>query len=382
MKNRYLSLDIFRGATVALMIFVNNPGTFSHMYWPLDHAKWNGLTLADLVFPFFLFAVGNAMAFVMPGLKEKGDSSFFIKVFKRSAIIFSIGLLLNWTPFVKWDNDHLIFKDWGHLRIMGVLQRIAICYLLASMLAYFLDTRKAWITGSAILLGYWAICWFYGNPAGPYTLQGYYGTDVDKMLLGEKHLYAGEGLPFDPEGLSSTFAAVVQVLFGYLAGQMIIKHGKTQEMVNRLFYFGAILVVIGLCWNIFFPVNKKIWTSSYTVLTTGMAMIIIACLIYQIEFKNHRGKWMSFFDVFGKNPLFIFVLSGLIPRLLGLIRIPAVNDKGKQIYLSPLSWIYENVFKNIHHDLRVGSLAYSFFFITCLWAIGYYLYKKKIFIKV
>jgi predicted acyltransferase len=231
MNNRYLSLDIFRGATVALMILVNNPGSFSHIFWPLDHAEWNGCTLTDLVFPFFLFAVGNAAAFVIPRFKEKGDAAFLQKVMTRSILIFLIGLFLNWSPFLKWENDEIVFKTWETVRILGVLQRISICYLLASILIYYLSENKLIFTSISLLLFYWILCYFYGDAVEPYSLNGYFGTKVDIMLLRENHMYKGEGIAFEPEGLMSSISSTVEVLLGYLAGSFIQKKGKTFEML-------------------------------------------------------------------------------------------------------------------------------------------------------
>src|SRR6186997_2950708 len=171
MKERFYSLDVFRGATVALMILVNNPGSWSHIYAPFDHAAWHGCTPTDLVFPFFLFAVGNAMAFVMPRLETAGTGVFLRKVFKRAFLIFLIGILLSWIPFVKWDNDVLVFKSLGDVRILGVLQRIALCYLFASLLIYFLKAKGAMWAGVIILATYWLLCLAFGNPADPYSLE-------------------------------------------------------------------------------------------------------------------------------------------------------------------------------------------------------------------
>ncbi|RYY43856.1 MAG: DUF1624 domain-containing protein, partial [Chitinophagaceae bacterium] len=329
MNQRYYSLDVFRGATVALMILVNNPGSWGHIYAPLEHASWHGLTPTDLVFPFFLFAVGNAMAFVMPKLQAAGDAAFWKKVLKRTLLIFGIGILLHWFPFVRYDADgNLVARKWETLRIFGVLQRIAMCYFFASVAVYYLKLRGSFVFSCILLLGYWFLC-IAANPSDPYSLHGWFGTKIDIAILGEKHMYKGEGIPFDPEGLMSSFAAIVQVILGYIAGNYIITKGKTHEMLNGLFVAGCVLIFTGFCWDMAFPINKKIWTSSYTVYSTGLALLILALLIYLIEFKNARGTWSRFFDVFGKNPLFIFVLSGALPRLLGLIRIPnGVTEEG------------------------------------------------------
>ncbi len=383
MNQRFYSLDVFRGATVALMILVNNPGSWSHIYAPLEHAPWHGCTPTDLVFPFFLFAVGNAMAFVMPRLLQAGDSVFWKKVLKRTLLIFLIGLFLNWSPFVKWSGDSLVFKPWGNLRIMGVLQRIALCYFFASVIVYYLKQKGAFVFGAILLFLYWLFCLFLGDLADPFNLHGWFGTNVDSTLLGEHHMYKGEGIPFDPEGLASIFAAIVQVIFGYLVGDYIQTKGKNFEMVSSLFVAATVLTMAGFMWDMVFPINKKIWTSSYTVYTTGLAMYTIATMIYLIEFKNIKGWWAKFFDVFGKNPLFIFVLSGFLPRLLGLIRIPnGLGNDGVAKYLSPFSWFYEKVCKLVPGIPENGSLVYAICIIVMYWAICYWLDKKKIYIKV
>lgn len=392
MKQRYYSLDVFRGATVALMIMVNNPGSWEHIYAPLDHAKWNGCTPTDLVFPFFLFAVGNAMAFVMPTLEAAGSGVFLKKVVKRTLLIYLIGLFLNWSPFILWHNDSLVLKTWewtgddGKLhgiRVVGVLQRIALCYFFASVIIFYLKRKGAIITGIALLLLYWVLCYTLGAPGDPYSLQGFFGTNIDIALFGEPHVYHGEGVPFDPEGLASTTAAIVQVIGGFLVGQYIQRKGKNFEMLSNLFVAGALLCVLGYFWDMSFPINKKIWTSSYVVYTTGLAILTISTVIFFIEFRNYKGAVSKFFDVFGKNPLFIFVLSGFLPRVLALIRIDnGIGADGKQSYLAPFGWFYEHVCKNIATDLRIGSLFYALCMITFYWLIVYILDRKKIYIKV
>jgi predicted acyltransferase len=396
MHQRFYSLDVFRGATVALMILVNNPGSWGHIYTPLEHAPWHGCTPTDLVFPFFLFAVGNALAFVLPKLEAAGNRLFWKKIIKRTLLIFIIGLALNWMPFIKWDNDHLVFKPWQYIdamgnpagvRILGVLQRIALAYFFAAVIIYFLKIRGAFVASAVILLGYWFLC-VAAHPADPFSLQGWFGTAIDKKILGEAHIYHGEivngaVIVFDPEGLMSLFVAIVQVIFGYFAGDYILKKGKTHEMVNGLFVAGCVLLFAGYCWDMVFPINKKIWTSSYCVYTSGLALLILSVLIYIIEFKNWRGWWSRFFDVFGKNPLFIFVLSGALPRLLGLIRIPnGLDPQSKKVYLTPFGWFYEHICKPVSSNLNNGSLLYAICMITMYWLIVWWMDKKKIYVKV
>jgi predicted acyltransferase len=384
MNQRFYSLDVFRGATVALMILVNNPGSWAHIFPPLGHAAWHGCTPTDLVFPFFLFAVGNAMAFVMPKLEAAGESAFWQKVIKRTIIIFLIGLFLNWFPFVKYnDTGHIVGKPFENLRLFGVLQRIALSYFFASVIIYFFKVRGAVVVSTFILLFYWFLC-VAANPANSFSLSGWFGTNIDKSILGDKHMYHGEGVTFDPEGLMSTFAAIVQVVLGYLAGNYILQKGKTQEMLNGLFVTGCILVFTGFCWDMVFPINKKIWTSSYTIYTTGLALLILSVLIYLIEFKNAKGVWSKFFDVFGKNALFIFALSGILPRLMGLIRISnGLTDEGKAKFLTPFSLFYEHLCKPIFPSHpNIGSLIYALCFITMMWFFAWLLNRKKIYIKV
>jgi predicted acyltransferase len=394
LNQRFYSLDVFRGATVCLMILVNNPGTWGHIFDPLEHAPWHGLTPTDLVFPFFLFAVGNAMAFVMPRLEAAGDNVFWSKVIKRTLIIFGIGLFLNWWPFMRWVDGELAFRAWvddknpnSGVRIFGVLQRIAVCYFFASIIIYYLKPRLAFVTGLILLLLYWMFC-VVGNPEDPYSLKGWFGTDIDKSILGVAHMYKGEGIPFDPEGLMSTIPAIVQVILGYMIGDYIRKKSKAPEqlpanlqaefgfqpMLNGLFVMAVAMLVTGFCWDMAFPINKKIWTSSYTIYTSGLATLTIAVMIYLIEIKQVRGPLARFFDVFGKNALFVFALSAFLPKGLALIRLgDGVN---------PWNFLYKKVLIDTPGAKEVGSLLYALCVITFMWAICYWLDKKKIYIKV
>jgi predicted acyltransferase len=403
LKQRFYSLDVFRGATVAFMILVNNPGSWSYIYAPLEHAPWHGCTPTDLVFPFFLFAVGNALAFVLPRLQAAGDAAFLKKVFTRTVLIFGIGLFLNWFPFIKWSGDHLIFKAWADapdpahpgaeptgIRILGVLQRIALAYFFASLIIYYGKIRGAFVAGASILLGYWVLCMVSGNPADPYSLSGYFGTHVDKAVLGAAHMYKGEGLAFDPEGLGSLPPAIVQVIFGFLVGDYISQKGRTYEMLSGLFVIGCVLVFLGFSWDMVFPINKKIWSSSFVIYTTGLATLLLCVLMYTIEFRGRKdaagapvkSAWSRFFDVFGKNALFIFALSGIVPRLYGLCHIAdGINPKGGVLYKSLNAWMYDHIFSPAFGAMN-GSLLYAIFNILLFWGLCYWLDKKKIYIKV
>lgn len=398
MKQRYYSLDVFRGATVAFMILVNNPGSWAHIFSPLDHAPWHGCTPTDLVFPFFLFAVGNALAFVMPKWEQAGTAAFLKKVFRRSLLIFAIGLFLNWSPFVQWSGDQLLLKHWVNpdnpdsgIRILGVLQRIAISYFFASLIIYFAREKKAFVIGAILLLLYWWLCLALGTAGDPYSIDGWFGTAFDRAVLHVPHMYKGEGRPFDPEGLASTLPAIVQVILGYLVGLFIREQGKRAattadvkwEMLARLLIVAILLVFVGFCWDMVFPINKKIWTSSYVLYTTGLAIMVLGVIIYLTDIKEQKPAWSRFFVVFGKNPLFIFFLSGFLPRTLGLIRwTDHVGPDGKNIYTSPLPWFYTHVCKPLSDNLKLGSLIYALCIIVFMWLIVYWLDKRKIYIKV
>ena len=388
MNQRFYSLDVFRGATVALMILVNNPGTWSNIYPPLKHAPWHGCTPTDLVFPFFLFAVGNALSFVMPRLEAAGKAVFLRKVIKRTVLIFLIGLLLNWIPLVRWNEGELVFRPWvgpdadSGVRILGVLQRIALAYFFAALIIYFFKVRGAFLTSIVLLLLYWWMCIALGSGPDPLSMEGYFGNRIDEAVLGTAHMYKGEGVPFEPEGIASTITSIVQVIFGYFVGDYIQKKGKNAEMLANLFVAGVMLVFVGITWDMVFPINKKIWTSSYVLYTTGLAILVLSVLMHMIEFRNWRGWWTKFFDVFGKNPLFIYFLSGFIVKVLPLIRWKEINAEGKEVNTSPLPWFYNHICKPLFENPKLASLLYAICFVLVLWLIGLWMDKKKIYIKV
>lgn len=383
-KQRYHSLDVFRGATVAFMILVNNPGSWQHIYSPLEHAKWHGLTPTDLVFPFFLFAVGNAMAFVVPRLKEAGDAAFWKKITIRTLLIFGIGIFLNWFPFVQWQNDELVAKGWSWtrsdgglsgIRILGVLQRIALAYFFASIIVYYLKPRAAAITGILLLVLYWLLC-LAGNPADPYSLTGWFGNGVDKAILGEAHMYHGEGVAFEPEGIMSTLPSIVQVVIGFLVGNFLRSNNKDNifQTLTVLFVSAVVLLFAAYWWDLVFPINKKIWTSSFVLVTSGLAILLLGVFVYFIEIKNFRGGWSRFFDAFGKNALFIYALSGLFPKLLGMTRLSGGG--------TAWGWFYENVTSKFPGAPENGSLLFALSFIFLLWLIAYWMDRRKIYIRV
>jgi len=386
LNNRYYALDVFRGATVALMIMVNNPGSWSYMFPPLKHASWHGCTPTDLVFPFFLFAVGNAMAFVMPRFQAGPPAQFWKKVIKRTVLIFAIGFLLNWAPFVKWKGDELMGVNPLDVRIFGVLQRIALCYFFASILVFYAGPKKSFVAGGILLLLYWYGCWYFGDATDPYSLEGFWGTQVDRLLIGETNIYKGEGVPFEPEGIISTLPAIVQVVFGYLTGNLISSSSNTDKfrVISTVMISGFGFYLAGLAWDLNFPINKKMWTSSYVLYTSGLAMMCLGVLMYLLDVKQYRGWFSRFFDVFGKNPLFIFVLSGLLPRVIRLFRIPNGQDAvtGEPLYTNALTWFYKEVCAPISERPETGSLVYSLAMITFYWLIVWWMDRRRIYVKV
>ena len=386
------------------MILVNNPGSWSHIYPPLEHAAWHGLTPTDLVFPFFLYAVGNAMAFVLPSLRQKGDAAFWKKIITRTLLIFLIGTFLNWFPFSRWQGNELVFRSWewtgangepGGIRVSGTLQRIAICYFIASVLVYYTKVRTAAVIGGLLLLFYWLLC-IAMNPADPFSFEGWFGRLVDLRVFGAAHVYHGDGVAFENEGIVSTFPATVSVIIGFIVGDYIQRRSKTNADVplaansihpfykttTVLFTTAVALLLAGYIWSLFFPLNKKIQSSSFILVTAGFATLILSTLIYLIEIKNKRGGWTSFFAVFGKNALFIYALSELMGDLFGFIRIPNGSDDGQTGYVSPLQWFYQNICAKVPGPPENGSLLYAICIVFFLWAIGYWLNKKKIYIKV
>ena len=402
MNQRYYSLDVFRGATVAFMILVNNPGSWSHIYPPLEHAAWHGLTPTDLVFPFFLYAVGNAMAFVLPRLREKGDSAFWKKIITRTLLIFLIGTFLNWFPFSRWQDGELVFRGWewtrangeiAGVRVAGTLQRIAVCYFLASIIVYYTKVRTAAIIGGLILFLYWILC-IVMNPFDPFSFEGWFGRSIDLNVFGAAHVYHGDGVAFENEGIVSTFPATVSVIIGFIVGDYIRRRGKTATIqpettdavyktLTVLFSSAVAVLLVGYIWSLFFPLNKKIQSSSFILTTAGLATLLLSTLVYLIEVKNKRGGWTSFFAVFGKNALFIYALSELLGDLFGFIRIPGgINENGQASYVSPLQWFYQNICAKVPGPPENGSLLYAICIVLFLWAIGYWMDKKKIYIKV
>ena len=366
---RFIALDVFRGMTICLMIVVNTGGgdpTFSF----LEHAKWNGFTPTDLVLPSFMFAVGNAMSFVMNKWQGQGNAWVLKKIFKRTFIIFLLGFLMYWFPFFKPTDGHWALAPFSETRVFGVLQRIALGYCAASLMVWFLKPRTAAIISVLILLLYWPVMMYFGDGPDPLDIHTNAVLKLDTWLIGTKHLYMGEGFPFDPEGLLSTFPSIVNVVAGYLVGRYIQKKGNTYEGLTKLLMTGFILFVLARWWNLGFPINKKLWTSSFVLNTVGLDCMILACVIYLIDFKN-KTKSVYFFQVFGRNPLSIYLLSELLVIILFII---PVGDQ------SLFRWINATIFAQLPDYF--ASLAFAVCYMLLCWSVGYWLDKKKIYIRV
>jgi predicted acyltransferase len=345
--------------------------------------------------------VGNALAIVMPGLQRGTPPAFWAKVARRTAVIFALGLLLNAAPFVRWDAaGHLVPRDWEQLRIMGVLQRIALCWSAAAVIVWWLGPRdtQAGARGvpaaiASLLLGYWALCLGWGDAADPYGLMGWFGTEVDRAVLGAAHLYRGEGIAFDPEGLASTPPAIAQVLIGWWVGRSLQSGrngaggGPDADTLVRLFVAALGMVAAAYLWQLAMPINKKIWTSSYVLLTSGLATATLAALAQWLDRGDmqavSRHAAVRFCEVFGQNALFVFVMSGLVPRLLLLIRWDdGMDPAGLPRFITPLPWLYRTVFADLAPDPRVGSLLFAIANLAAYWALAAWLDRRQIHIRV
>jgi predicted acyltransferase len=369
--SRLLSLDVFRGITIAGMLLVNNPGSWSHVYDPLEHAKWHGWTPTDLIFPFFLFIVGVAMAFSFAVQERRGAGrgEMMGKVAKRSAILFLLGLVLAAFPFYG--------LDLATLRIPGVLQRIGLAFLLASGVVLFTGPRAQAAVAALLLLGYWAAMKLVpvpGHGAGSLEPDSNLAAWVDRAVLGTAHLWKSSKT-WDPEGLLSTLPAVATVLLGMFAGRWLRSERSPERKTAGMLAGGAAGVVLGLLWNELFPINKNLWTSSYVVFTAGMALLVLAACYWLVDVKGRR-RWAFPFVLLGVNAIAAFFLSGIMARLLTLVKWagPAgdVTLKG---------WIHDHAFASWLSPLN-ASLAFALCFVLFWVGVMYVFYRKQIFIKV
>jgi alpha-N-acetylglucosaminidase len=369
-RPRFLSLDVFRGLAVCLMIVVNTPGAGADAYPLLVHAKWFGFTAADWVFPSFLFAVGCAMSFAFE--KETTNAAFAGKVLRRAALIFLAGFLMYWFPFVHRldDGSGWTWKPFADTRVMGVLQRIALCYALAAFAARYLKARGLVVLSVALLAGYWAIMLAFGDPADPLSKLGNAGTRLDLAVFGPRHLYRRDG-GFDPEGLLGTLPATVNVIAGYLAARFLKAAPDTRRALVRMALAGVVLVLAALAWAPFFPIAKKLWTSSFVLLTVGLDLVVLAALAALIE-RRPPNPAVRFFQVFGRNPLVIYLFSELFVVTLGLVEV----EPGVGVY----DWIGQSLFQALVPG-PIGSLLCAIAYMLVCWLVGYALDRAKIIVR-
>jgi predicted acyltransferase len=362
-SGRLMSLDVFRGMTVAFMIIVNTPGTWSHVFAPLRHASWHGCTPTDLVFPSFLFISGVAMWYSLRKYNFEFSGPALFRILRRVALIFIVGLFLNIFPRFA--------RDYDTLRIMGVLQRIALAWGLGAIVVLMVKRNYIWIATFVLLFGYWALMYFFGG-TDPYSLEGNFARQVDIRILGKNHLYGGFGVPFDPEGLLSTIPAVATVLLGFMAGNLISSLGTSWKTVGWLAVTGAVLIGAGLLWGQYFPINKPIWTSSYVLYAGGIGMMVLALLFMVIDIWGLRG-WTGFFNTFGTNALFTYVLAGIWTKTMLNIKIGEVT-----LY----NWIFTHICSPLFENQKLASLLFAIIQVTIIWAFGYILYRRKIIIRL
>ena len=368
--SRLLSLDVFRGLTVAGMILVNNPGTWGSIYSPLEHASWHGWTPTDLVFPFFLFIVGVSITLALSRRAETSGSKrdLYVKIIRRALIIFALGLFLAGFPSF----------DLSTIRIPGVLQRIAVCYLCASLIFLNTDWRKQLYIAAALLLIYWALLTLVPVPGyGPGDLgskEWNIAAYIDRVIFGQ-HVWK-QAKVYDPEGILSTLGAIATTLAGVLTGHLLRSRRGEFEKVSVMFVAGAAAIVVGWAWNSWLPVNKALWTSSYVLLTAGMALQLLAVCYWLIDLKGRR-RWAFPFIVFGTNALAVFFLTGLCAKLMGLIKLSGADGKPASLH----SIIYKGLFDPLF-AAKNASLAFALCFVAVWFGLMWLLYRRGVFIKV
>ena len=373
-SERLISLDAFRGITIAGMVLVNNPGTWSAIYWPLEHAEWHGWTPTDLIFPFFVFIVGVAIPLAFgPRLERDGSRrDLYLKIIRRTLILFALGLFLA----IPITPDRSPYVNFSIIRIPGVLQRLAVCYLFASLI--FLNTRLRTqiIITLALLIIYCLLMTRLHAPGfatGDLTKEGSLASFIDRTVLGP-HIWR-QGKVYDPEGLLSSIPAIATAMFGVLTGQWLRSPKSQFEKATGMFVAGAVCVIIGWCWNPFFPINKSLWTSSYVFFTGGLALQFLALCYWLIDIKQYR-RWAKPFIVFGVNAIALFVGTGIMARAMGLIKLPW----GERT-ISLQGWIFNKLFLTWAAPIN-ASLAYAICFILLWLGLMWILYARKIFIKV
>jgi predicted acyltransferase len=441
-ENRLVSLDVFRGMTIAGMVLVNNPGTWSHIYDPLEHASWHGLTPTDWIFPFFLFIVGVAIPIALGKRVAEGvTGKVYAKIISRSVMIFAIGLLMSVIPFFQfaatdapdWSKmliwlamtGGLLFLllrnfklagvliglgiagvvvlnltgynvvpyNFGTMRIPGVLQRIGVCYLAVSLIFLHTNWKQQAYIAAGILLGYWAIMTMIPVPGCEMTTIDDKACNLaawlDRTILTEAHIWRSAKV-FDPEGILSTLPAMATTIAGVLTGTWLTRRSADDDAdmagtadrkdgpnkVSGLFFFGTVLLAAGYVWNSYFPFNKALWTSSYVLVTAGLALLTLGACFWLIDIKGYKA-WAKPFVIFGTNALPLFVFSGIFARMIGAYRVSGTDGQPVAVQ----KWVFDNVFMSVAQPVD-ASLLYAVCFILLWLFLMWLLYRKKIYIKL
>ena len=382
-QSRILALDILRGITIAGMIMVNNPGSWSNVYAPLGHAQWNGLTPTDLVFPFFMFIMGISTFISLRKYNFEASGSAIRKILRRTILLYLVGLGIAWFSLTmrNFNSAELtglpFFQRLGQsmwnfdeIRILGVIPRLAICYGVASIIALTIKHKYIPYLIAVLLIGYFILL-LAGNGFA-YDRTNILSI-VDYKILGEAHMYNDNGI--EPEGILSTIPAIAHVLVGFLVGKVMYEREEIHSKIEWLFIIGTILTFVGFLFSYACPINKKIWSPSFVLVTTGLGASFLALLTWIIDVKGKK-KWSRFFEAFGINPLFMYVLGAFLAIIIGNIILYPGGEK-----TSLKGFIYNDLLQPIFGDYP-GSLIFALLFVGFNWIFGYYLYKKKIYIKL
>jgi predicted acyltransferase len=398
-RERLISLDVFRGITIAGMLLVNNPGTWSAIYPPLEHAPWNGWTPTDLIFPFFLFIVGITTHISITARRARGDDDATLvkQILRRGGIIFLLGFLMSAFPFFQWGPiagltdpsflDRVVVR-WEHVRILGVLPRIGLVYIAAGLLSLKTTLKQQVVIVAVLLYGYWFAMTLIPVTG---TLNGIPGTYIgalllnspsetlaahlDRAILGLNHIWTGS-VTYDPEGPMSTIPAIGTAMLGIFAGRWIMQPRPLIERISGLFAVGSLGMVVGLMWNWVFPINKNLWTSSYVVFTAGMACVTLATIMWIVDLNNIK-RWTKPFVIYGMNPIVAFVGSGVLARCI--YTLWKVDYAGKPTPME--SVIYNTAFAS-WLEPKVASLAMAVVTVLFWFGVLYVMYRRKIFLKV
>jgi predicted acyltransferase len=393
-RERLLSLDVFRGLTIAGMLLVNDPGTWSAIFPPLEHAEWHGWTPTDLIFPFFLFIVGITTHLSLSARRARGDddSAIVKQILRRGIIIYLLGFAMALFPFYQWGTidtmpnasawDRIVYRM-EHVRILGVLARIGIVYICAGLLTLRTTLRQQIVIIAALLFGYWFAMTLIPVPGENeigalllHTKDRNLAAHLDRVILGMNHIWVG-GVTFDPEGVLSTFPAIATAMLGVIAGRWIAQRDKPLlERITGLFAVGSLGMMVGLMWNWSFPINKSLWTSSYVIFTAGMACVALATIMWIVDYANVKW-WTKPFVVFGVNPIVAFVGSGVMARLI--YTLWHVNYHGASVSIQNAT--YQVAFASWLPP-RVASLAFALSFVLLWYGILLVLYKRNIILKV